>query len=184
MLAASCAAIVAGLGRCPALKPRREDGVPCHEAVSIWSSAAAPSATASTAFEADVGIKRRDHRGDRTRPAGTAPPRSTHAASWCCPAASMPCPYRAALGRRLLNADTFESATASAAFGGTTTVISFAAQHAACTDDGGRRLRRARPQGRGDRLRLPHDHRRSDRARSRSIAGADRARVTARSRCS
>ena len=29
----------------------------------------------------------------------------------------------------LLNADTFESATVSAAFGGTTTVISFAAQH-------------------------------------------------------
>src|SRR5499433_4464294 len=29
----------------------------------------------------------------------------------------------------ILNADTFESATASAAFGGTTTVISFAAQH-------------------------------------------------------
>jgi dihydropyrimidinase len=32
-------------------------------------------------------------------------------------------------GGGLLNADTFESATASAAFGGTTTVISFAAQH-------------------------------------------------------
>ena len=29
----------------------------------------------------------------------------------------------------LMNADTFESATTSAAFGGTTTVISFAAQH-------------------------------------------------------
>ncbi len=29
----------------------------------------------------------------------------------------------------LMNADTFESATAAAAFGGTTTVISFAAQH-------------------------------------------------------
>ena len=32
-------------------------------------------------------------------------------------------------GGRLLNADTFESATTSAVFGGTTTVISFAAQH-------------------------------------------------------
>ena len=32
-------------------------------------------------------------------------------------------------GGGLMNADTFETATRSAAFGGTTTVISFAAQH-------------------------------------------------------
>ena len=34
-----------------------------------------------------------------------------------------------------MNADTFESATASAAFGGKTTVIPFAAQHSASTQD-------------------------------------------------
>jgi dihydropyrimidinase len=39
-------------------------------------------------------------------------------------------------GAGLLNADTFESATASAVFGGTTTVISFAAQHAGRDLDG------------------------------------------------
>ena len=63
----------------------------------------------------------------------------------------------------IMNADTFESATTSAAFGGTTTVISFAAQHvgmASAAGVGG--LSCARQKGRGDRLRLPHDHRRSD----------------------
>jgi dihydropyrimidinase len=38
-------------------------------------------------------------------------------------------------GGGLLNADTFESATTSAAFGGTTTVIPFAAQHVGCALD-------------------------------------------------
>src|SRR6516225_7083167 len=38
-------------------------------------------------------------------------------------------------GGGLLNADSFESATTAAAFGGTTTVISFAAQHGGCALD-------------------------------------------------
>ena len=63
----------------------------------------------------------------------------------------------------IMNADTFESATTSAAFGGTTSVISFAAQHVGMhlpqvVSDYHALARK----GRGDRLRLPHDHRRSD----------------------
>ena len=62
----------------------------------------------------------------------------------------------------------------SAAFGGTTTVISFAAQHVGMqvekvVED----YPRARPQGRGHRLRVPHHHRRSDAVRARRPAEAD-----------
>jgi dihydropyrimidinase len=68
----------------------------------------------------------------------------------------------------IMNADTFESATTSAAFGGNTTLISFAAQHrgmmcgrSSTTMHGAGEARRA------DRLRLPH-HRRQSRPTRRS----------------
>ena len=77
-------------------------------------------------------------------------------------------------GMGIWNADDFYSGTVSAAFGGTTTVIPFAAQHH------GQSMRevvadyRERAQeGRG-RPRLPHDRVRSDRDRAEPrIAGAD-----------
>ena len=63
----------------------------------------------------------------------------------------------------IMNADTFESATVSAAFGGTTTVIPFAAQHVGMKlPAGAGGVSRARQKGRGDRLCLSHDHRRSN----------------------
>ena len=67
----------------------------------------------------------------------------------------------------IMNADTFESATTSAAFGGTTTAICFAAQHLGMNlmtvvDD----YMALAKKGRGDRLRLPHDPRRPDRSHS------------------
>ena len=75
-------------------------------------------------------------------------------------------------GGGLLNADTFESATTSAAFGGTTTVIPFAAQHIGMQLD---RVvadyHRAGGAGRRHRLRVPHDPGRSQpRRRSRFIS--------------
>ena len=61
---------------------------------------------------------------------GKARSRSTHRTGSWCPAASIPHAHiEQVSGGGLLNADTFESATTSAAFGGTTTVIPFAAQH-------------------------------------------------------
>ncbi len=86
-------------------------------------------ATASDVFEADVGIagetvsaiarrlsagKREiDARGRLVLPGGI----DSH------------CHIEQLSAAGIMNADTFESATTSAAFGGTTTVISFAAQH-------------------------------------------------------
>src|ERR1700760_359542 len=86
-------------------------------------------ATASDVFEADVGIagetiaaigrnlpagrREIDARGKLVLPGGV----DSHAHIEQLSAAG------------IMNADTFESATTSAAFGGTTTVISFAAQH-------------------------------------------------------
>src|ERR1700751_4001917 len=86
-------------------------------------------ATASDAFDADVGIsgetiaavgralpsgKREiDARGKLVLPGGV----DSH------------CHIEQLSAAGIMNADTFESATVSAAFGGTTTVISFAAQH-------------------------------------------------------
>ena len=68
------------------------------------------------------------------------------------------CHIEQLLGVGLVNADTFASATASAAFGGTTTVIPFAAQHVgmslARVVEDYHAMRRA--WGRG-RLRFPHD---------------------------
>ena len=65
---------------------------------------------------------RRDDRRDRPRAAGRRGARSTRAASWCCPAASTATPISSSSRPRAsMNADTFESATVSAAFGGTTT---------------------------------------------------------------
>jgi dihydropyrimidinase len=76
----------------------------------------------------------------------------------------------------LMNADTFESATRSAAFGGTTTVISFAAQHVGMNltkvvED----YHRLADKGAG-RLRLPYDPRRPDRRGAVQAAAAARAR--------
>ena len=78
-------------------------------------------------------------------------------------------------GGGLMNADSFETATRSAAFGGTTSVISFAAQHRgkslATTVVG---LCRAGEEGRDHRLRLPPDGRQSRRADDHDgPAGAD-----------
>src|SRR5579871_1823738 len=86
-------------------------------------------ATASDAFDADVGIsgetiaaigralpqgKREiDARGKLVLPGGV----DSH------------CHIEQLSAAGIMNADTFESATVSAAFGGTTTVICFAAQH-------------------------------------------------------
>ena len=63
----------------------------------------------------------------------------------------------------IVNADTFESATTAAAFGGTTSVICVrgpACRHETAAGAGG--LSCARQEGRRDRLRLSHDHRRPD----------------------
>ena len=86
----------------------------------------------------------------------------------------------------IVNADTFESATTSAAFGGTTT------RHLLCRpaprhepDDRGRRLHGARQEGRGHRLHLPHDPHRSDEGHARrSTCRRWSPRATRRSRCS
>ena len=81
----------------------------------------------------------------------------------------------------LMNADTFASATASAAIGGTTTVIPFAAQHVGTSlTRGGRGLSRGRPARCGGRLRLPHDPVRSaarGAGRGAAAAGARRPRL-------
>src|SRR5579862_9526511 len=86
-------------------------------------------ATASDVFDADVGIagesiaaigrnlpggrREIDARGKLVLPGGV----DSH------------CHIEQLSAAGIMNADTFESATTSAAFGGTTTVISFAAQH-------------------------------------------------------
>ena len=86
-------------------------------------------ATAADVFEADIGItgetiaaigrnlpagaREMDATGKLVLPGGV----DTH------------CHIEQLSGGGIMNADTFESATRSAAFGGTTTVISFAAQH-------------------------------------------------------
>ena len=54
--------------------------------------------------------------------------RSMPAACWSARRYRQPCPHRAALGRRHVNADTFETPRRRP-LGGTTTVIPFAAQH-------------------------------------------------------
>ena len=103
--------------------------MPCPPSRMIWSSAAAPWRPPSATFEADVAISGEtiaaigrglpdgaaeiDARGKLVLPGGV----DSHAHIEQISSAG------------LLNADTFESATVSAAFGGTTTVISFAAQH-------------------------------------------------------
>ena len=70
-------------------------------------------------------------------------------------------------GMGIMCADDFYCGTVSAAFGGTTTIIPFAAQHRGTLGhDDRRRLSRARAQQGGHRLRLPPDHRQPDRARS------------------
>ena len=82
-------------------------------------------------------------------------------------------------------ADTFETGTRAAAWGGTTTIVDFAIQsmgaHAA---RGPGRLAR---QGRGqlrDRLRLPHDHGRRQRGLAQGDGGAWSARASPASSCS
>ena len=69
-------------------------------------------------------------------------------------------------GMGVMCADDFYTGTVSAAFGGTTTIIPFAAQHRGMSlrQVGEGLSRGARAQG-GDRLRLPSDHHRSDRRR-------------------
>ena len=87
-------------------------------------------ATASEVFEADVGVS-----GERIAALGpslarAAGARSTRAASSCCPAASTATATSSSSRRSgIMCADDFYTATVSAAFGGTTTVISFCAQH-------------------------------------------------------
>jgi len=76
----------------------------------------------------------------------------------------------------IMNADTFESATVSAAFGGTTTVIPFAAQHVSMKLPQVLEDYHALATRRCHRLRLSYDHRRSDEGNvGDGFAGADQA---------
>lgn len=86
--------------------------------------------TASGAARADVGI--RDGRIAAVSPnlAGTADREIDASGHLVLPGGvDTHCHIEQISGAGLLNADTFETATRSAAFGGTTTVVSFAAQH-------------------------------------------------------
>lgn len=86
-------------------------------------------ATATDVFKADLAIS-----GDRIAAIGSNLPAGRHefdaAGLLVLPGGvDAHCHIEQLSGGGLMNADTFESATRSAAFGGTTTVISFAAQH-------------------------------------------------------
>lgn len=86
-------------------------------------------ATATDVFKADLAIS-----GDKIAAIGSSLPAGRHdvdaAGLLVLPGGvDAHCHIEQLSGGGLMNADTFESATRSAAFGGTTTVVSFAAQH-------------------------------------------------------
>ena len=85
-------------------------------------------ATAADIMQADVGIV-----GETIAALGrdlpSADAKSMRAASSCCRGVDSHAHIEQLSASGLMNADTFESATTAAALGGTTTVISFAAQH-------------------------------------------------------
>ena len=86
-------------------------------------------ATASDTFEADLAHLRREHRRDRPRPAAGRREIDARGKLVLPGGIDSHCHIEQLSAAGMMNADTWESATVSAAHGGTTTVIAFAAQH-------------------------------------------------------